>query len=127
MNEERLRKTEFSAISIKNPIAKKFRKFSKKIAITHSETLQVMMNFFERNSISPNEDVGENMVRLEKNLQKRINVVIAIMKDIEKTQTRPTIAMLQALLEQEEPKKKPLLVEKKRNTGNQPNYREFNR
>lgn len=66
-------------------MAKKFRKFSKKIAATHSETLDVMIGFFERNSISPYEDIGENMVRLEKNLQKRMNAVIAIIKNIEKT------------------------------------------
>jgi len=37
--------------------------------------------------------------------------VIAIMKDIEKTQTKPTAGMLMALLEQVEPKKKPLILE----------------
>lgn len=127
MKEERPKNMGFTAVSIKNPVGKKFRKFSKKIAATHSETLQVMMDFFERNSISPYEDIGENMVRLEKNLQKRINAVIAIVKDIEKNQTKPTYAMLQALLEQEQPKKKPLLLEKKRPSGDQPNYRQFNR
>ena len=37
--------------------------------------------------------------------------MIAIMKNIEKTQTKPTVGMLMALLEQVEPKKKPLILE----------------
>ena len=111
MKEEKFKKTEFTAVSLKNPVVIKFRKFSKKLAPTHSETLEVMINFFERNAISPYEDVGGNMVRLEKNLQKRINALIAIIKDIEKTQTKPTISILNTLL-QPDPKKQPKLVEK---------------
>lgn len=113
MKKERAKKPEFSAVSLKLPVAKKFRKFSKKIATSHSESLNLMIDFIERNSISPHDDIGENMVRLEKNLQKRINAVIAIMKDIEKNQTKPTISILNALLEQPEPKKEPRYVEKK--------------
>ena len=118
---------DFSAVSLKRSVADRFRLFSKKIATSHSETLSVMMDFFENNSISPHEELGPNMIHLEKNIKSRINALIAIIRDIEKNQTKPTTAMLQALLEQEEPKKKPLLVEKKRTTGNQPNYRERNR
>ena len=35
------------------------------------------------------------------------------MRDVEKTQTKPTVAMIQSLFETEEPEKKPLIVEKK--------------
>ena len=35
------------------------------------------------------------------------------MRDVEKTQTKPTVAMIQSLFEMEEPAKKPLIVEKK--------------
>ena len=35
------------------------------------------------------------------------------MRDVEKTQTKPTVAMIQSLFETEEPTKKPLIVEKK--------------
>ena len=35
------------------------------------------------------------------------------MRDVEKTQTKPTVAMLQSLFEMDEPKKKPLILEKK--------------
>lgn len=105
---------EFSAVSLKKPVVIKFRKFSKKIAATHSETMEVMIDFFERNAISPYEDLGVNMIRLEKNLQKRFNAIVAIIKDIEKTQTKPTAGMLLELFQQTETKeKKPLILEKK--------------
>tara|TARA_R110002049_G_scaffold306093_1_gene503979 strand:- start:1290 stop:1586 length:297 start_codon:yes stop_codon:yes gene_type:complete len=38
------------------------------------------------------------------------------LKDIEKSQTKPTAAMLFSLFEQSEPTKKPLLIEKKYST-----------
>jgi hypothetical protein len=52
------------------------------------------------------------MQTLESLIKKRINGVIAIMKDIEKNQTKPTVAMMQSLFQEAEPKKKPLLLEK---------------
>ena len=35
------------------------------------------------------------------------------MRDVEKTQTKPTMAMIQSLFETEEPTQKPQLIEKK--------------
>jgi hypothetical protein len=123
----RYRKERFETLKIKASVAKKFRSYCKEMSESQSMTLLLMIEFFERNAISPYEIIGPHVQTLEALIKKRISAVIAIMKDIEKNQTKPTTAMLQALLEQEEPKKKPLLVEKKRTTGNQPNYREHNR
>ena len=71
-----------------------------------------MIEFFESNGISPKESIGPQMQTLESLIKKRINGVIAIMKDIEKNQTKPTVAMMQSLFKEAEPKKKPLLMEK---------------
>jgi len=46
------------------------------------------------------------MQTLEGLIKKRINGVIAILKDIEKTQTKPTAGMLMALIEAADPKNK---------------------
>lgn len=73
-----------------------------------------MLEFFERNGISPEESMGPKIQTLENLIQKRINAVIAIIKDIEKNQTKPTLGILQALMEQAEPVKKPLILEKNR-------------
>ncbi|MCJ7759379.1 MAG: hypothetical protein MUP24_14670 [Gillisia sp.] len=104
-------KERFESFKIKASVAKKFRKFSKGISKSQSMTLLLMLEFFEHNGIAPTETLGPKMQTLEGLIKKRINGVIAILKDIEKTQTKPTAGMLMALLEQQEPKKKPLILE----------------
>lgn len=76
-------------------------------------TLLLMIEFFEYNGISPTEDMGPKMQTLESLIKKRINGVIAILKDIEKSQTKPTVAMMESLFKEAEPKTKPLILEKK--------------
>ena len=90
----------------------KFRRFCKKMSKSQSMVLLLMLDFFEDNGISPNESIGPKMQTLEALIKKRINGVIAIMKDIEKNQTKPTVAMMQSLFEELEPTKKPLILEK---------------
>ena len=101
----------YSRIKLNNKTAQRFRKFSEQIAGSHSEALTIMMDFFDQNKISPSESLGPNMKSLENNLKSRINALIAIIKDIEKNQTKPTVAMLHLLFEEAEPKKKPLILE----------------
>lgn len=111
-----LEKERFETFKIKASIAAKFRKFSKKISQSQSMTLLLMIEFFEENGISPHESIGPNMQTLEHKIslliKKRINGVIAIMKDIEKTQTKPTAAMIQSLFVEAEPPKRKRMVEK---------------
>lgn len=75
--------------------------------------MATMLDFFFYNEISPREKLGPTGRTIEANLKKRINAVIAIMRDMEKTQTKPTVAMIESLFEAEEPKKKSLILEKK--------------
>ena len=56
---------------------------------------------------------GYRYPEIDKKIIKRINGLIAIVKYIEKNQTKPTVAMLQALFEQAAPENKSLMVEKK--------------
>ena len=81
-------------------MATRFRKFSKRIARSHTDTLEIMMNFFDLNELSPNESLGANMRTLENSLKKRINALVAIIRDIEKNQTKPTNAMLELLFQE---------------------------
>ena len=85
-----------------------------------------MMEFFENNGIAPTESMGPKMQTLETLIKKRINGVIAILKDIEKGQTKPTVVMMQSLFQESEPKKTPLILEKKNIEKNQPKYQERN-
>lgn len=125
------KKEEFETLKIKASVAKQFRKFTKKISRSQSMTLLLMLEFFEDNGISPIEHMGPRMETLESRIsaliKKRMNGMIAIMKDIEKSQTKPTVAMLQALFQATEPTKKPLLIEKKYSKEKtQVRYRERN-
>ncbi|WP_276167395.1 BfmA/BtgA family mobilization protein [Zobellia alginiliquefaciens] len=86
-------KYHFSAISIKKEVARRFRAFSKLVSDSHTHTLEAIMDFFERNDLLPNDDLGIKNNRTNK----RINALIAILKNIEKHQTLPTKTMLDTL------------------------------
>lgn len=123
------KKERFEKLGIKVSVADRFRKFCKKMSKSQSMTLLMMLDFFEENGISPQESMGPNMETLEKRIslliKKRMNGMIAIMKDIEKNQTKPTLAMLQSLFEQAEPPKKKLILEKNRPEIKEVRFREI--
>ena len=103
----------FTGIRFKKETAKRFQTFSRTYFKSHTEAMATMLDFFLYNEISPKEKLGPTGRTIEAKLLKRINAVIAIMRDVEKTQTKPTVAMIQSLFETEEPEKKPLILEKK--------------
>ena len=103
----------FIGIRFKKETAKRFQEFSRTHFKTHTEAMEAILDFFFYNEISPKENLGPTGRSIEARLLKRINAIIAIMRDMEKTQTKPTVAMLQSLFEMDEPKKKPLILEKK--------------
>lgn len=106
------KKFPFVTLKIKLKTAEEFKKYSRQLGTQHTETLQIMLDFFETNRFTLFESLGSNLSGLEKKIKMRINTVVAILKDIEKTQTKPTHAMIQ-LLFQEKPLKKDILLEKK--------------
>ena len=124
--DEEYKKEQFETLKIKSSVAKKFRRFSRAMSKSQSISLLLMLEFFEDNGISPTEFMGPKMQTLENLIKKRINGVIAILKDIEKGQTKPTVAMMQSLFKETEPKKQPLILEKKNTEEMQPKYQERN-
>jgi len=94
--ENTYQKYRFSAISIKKEVAARFRVFSRLASDSHTRTLEAIMDFFERNDLSPSDDLGIKNNRTNK----RINAVIAILKNIEKQQTLPTKVMLDTLFQE---------------------------
>lgn len=123
-------KERFEKLGIKISVAIRFREFCKKMSKSQSMTLLLMLDFFEDNGISPAEPMGPRMETLETRIsmliKKRMNGMIAIIKDIEKSQTKPTVAMLYALFEQSEPPKKKLMLEKNRVEKKEDKFRERN-
>jgi len=103
----------FIGIRFKKETAKRFQQFSRTHFKSHTEAMATMLDFFFYNEISPKEKLGPTGRTIEASIKKRINAVIAIMRDMEKTQTKPTVAMIESLFQVEEPRKKPLILEKK--------------
>src|SRR5690606_3238195 len=89
-----------------------------------TETMEAILDFFFYNEISPKEKLGPTGRTIEANLKKRMNAIIAIIKAVEKDQTLPTVAMLSALFEQNEPVEKKLILEKNREEIGQVRYHE---
>ena len=103
----------FIGIRFKKETAKRFQEFSRTNFKSHTEALETMLDFFFYNEISPHERLGPTGRTIEASFKKRINAVIAIMRDMEKTQTKPTAAMIASLFQTETSQKKPLILEKK--------------
>ncbi|WP_190811662.1 BfmA/BtgA family mobilization protein [Flagellimonas sp. S3867] len=110
---QRVKEHGFSAISIKVSVANRFRRFSKRIARSHTETLTCIMDFFEWHGFTPNEKFEKNILQEILKNRNRTEASIAIIRDIEITQTKPTNAILHALLEQKVKQEKPMRVEQK--------------
>ncbi|SFZ89550.1 hypothetical protein SAMN05428642_101387 [Flaviramulus basaltis] len=99
--EDAYQKYRFSAISIKKDVAHRFREFSKEVSSSHTVTLTTMLDFFEVHQMSPLDSIDGSLGAIEMRIKKRIGQAIAIIRDIEKSQTLPTVAMLQSLFEQQ--------------------------
>lgn len=99
--EELYQKYQFSAISIKKEVAKRFRNYSREVSSSHTGTLLAMLDFFEIHQLSPLDSIDGSLSAVEIRIKRRISNVIAIIRAIEKSQTQPTVAMLQSLFQQQ--------------------------
>ncbi|MAO17270.1 hypothetical protein J0656_11955 [Muricauda ruestringensis] len=92
---------DFKAVRIKKKTLARFKVFSRKVGNSYSHTLDMVMDFFEWHGFLPSErfekSIGQEIIKN----RKRTDAVIAIIRDIEKNQTLPTIGMMQALFNQE--------------------------
>lgn len=114
----------FVRINFRLATVNRFRAYSKKLGETHSDTLDAMLHFFEHYKIHPFGELASDLNGLELNIKKRINAMIAILKDIEKHQIKPTTAMMQLLFEGTPPKEKQpeLLLEETTDMENEKDF-----
>ena len=89
----------FKTVRIKRKTLSRFKSFSKKVSRSYSWTLDMVMDFFEWHGFLPGDRFGKSMVQEILRNRKRTEATIAIIKDIEKNQTKPTNAMLLSLFE----------------------------
>jgi len=105
---------EFGTIRLHKRTIKRFKGFSRKITKSYSKTLEVILHFFEWHGISPESKFPKRINEDGQKTRKRINALIAILRDIEKTQTLPTNSMLLSLFGEQVKQEKPRLIEKKK-------------
>ena len=103
---------DYLALNIKASVVKRFRLFARKLGQSQSETLNALVEFFEWHGFLPNERFDESIMKgILKNRKKtersikRIEATIAILRNIEKTDIKPSTAMLLSLFDgiEEEP------------------------
>ena len=97
----------FYTIRFKRHTAQRFKQFSKRVGKTYSHTLEAVMDFFEWHGFVPSDRMDQSFLqeilknqKLTQTAIKRTEASIAIIRDIEITQTKPTNAILEALLQQ---------------------------
>lgn len=90
----------FKTIRIKTSVVAKFRVFCKVHSKSQSMTLLEMLNFFERNAVSPEDHLKDTITELKGHIINRSNAIIAIIKNIEKIHHKPTTAILQTLFKE---------------------------
>ncbi len=102
---------DFNTIRLKKKSIEKFKEYSKKVSPNYSETLDYMIAFFEDNYLSPYDTLNSPMWSFNKIINKRMDAVAAILRNIEKTQLIPTREILESLFEEVE-EKEPLYIER---------------
>lgn len=103
---------DFNTIRLKKKIIDKFKKYSKKISPSYSETLDFMIAFFEDNNLSPYDTLRMSNRSLLNVFNKRMDAVVSIFRNVEETQLKPTKEMLESLFKGIE-ETEPLIKEKK--------------
>ncbi|MBO6830401.1 BfmA/BtgA family mobilization protein [Allomuricauda sp.] len=93
----------YSNITIKKETATRFRTYSKKFNKSHSEVLDGMIQYFKENNLDPfgegTKIILESIKKLERQMMKKFDRIIAIIKNMEKTSIRPTYEMMLILYE----------------------------
>ncbi len=103
----------YLALNLKASVVKRFRSFAKKMTGSQSEALEKMIDFFEWHGFKPNDRFVDSILEEIRKNRKRTEANIAILRDIEISQTRPNNAMLLSLFGESIKEEKPIRKEKK--------------
>src|SRR5690606_4561151 len=93
------RMDDFLTIRFRKATAQRFKDFSGKVSGSHSESMERIIDVFEWHGFLPTERFEKGIGQEILKNRKRIDAVVAILKNIEKHQTLPTKAMLELLFE----------------------------
>tara|TARA_R110002012_G_scaffold313549_1_gene525240 strand:+ start:71 stop:655 length:585 start_codon:yes stop_codon:yes gene_type:complete len=113
----------YSNITVKKETATRFRTYSKRFNKSHSEVLDGMMRHFKENNLDPfgegTKVILESIKKLERQMMKKFDRLIAIIKNMEKTSIRPTYEMMLILYEAyvkdgKKPRREPVKIQEER-------------
>ncbi|MFN3136813.1 MAG: BfmA/BtgA family mobilization protein [Allomuricauda sp.] len=113
----------YSNITVKKETAARFRSYSKKFNKSHSEVLYGMIQYFKENDLDPfgegTKIIVDSIKKLERQMMKKFDRLIAIIKNMEKTSIRPTYEMMLILYEAyvkegRKPKPEPVKIQEER-------------
>ncbi len=108
------RKSTFSAISINRITSERFRAYSKTVSKSHSETIDTMIDFFERARITPKSEVMISFIKFQNYMIERFDYLEETLRRMEREQLKPTHDMLKSLFDGTALKKKqqPLILDR---------------
>ncbi|MEW2923195.1 BfmA/BtgA family mobilization protein, partial [Muricauda sp. ANG21] len=93
----------YSNITVRKETATRFRSYSKRFNKSHSEVLDGMIQYFKENNLDPfgegTKIILDSIKKLERQMMKKFDRLIAIIKNMEKTSIRPTYEMMLILYE----------------------------
>ncbi|MER3318456.1 MAG: BfmA/BtgA family mobilization protein [Allomuricauda sp.] len=113
----------YSNITVKKETALRFRNYSKRFNKSHSDVLDGMIQYFKENNLDPfgegTKIILESIKKLERQMMKKFDRLIAIIKNMEKTSIRPTYEMMLILYEAyvkdgRKPKREPIKIQEER-------------
>ncbi|RYC51737.1 BfmA/BtgA family mobilization protein [Flagellimonas olearia] len=122
-NDRTRKATGYSNITVNKETATRFRGYSKRFNKSHSEVLDGMVTFFRENNLDPfgggTRIVLDHIKKLERQMMKKIDRLIAIVKNMEKTSIRPTYEMMLILYEAyvkdgRKPRREPVQIQEER-------------
>lgn len=114
MGAEPKRKSTFSAISINRITAERFRAYSKTVSRSHSETIDTMIDFFEKAKITPRNVVMIGFIEFQNYMARRFDYMEELLRTMEREHIKPTHDMLKSLFDGTalQRSQQPLLVDK---------------
>ena len=113
----------YSNITVNKETATRFRSYSKRFSKSNSEVLDGMISYFKENNLDPfgegTKIILDSIKKMERQMMKKIDRLIAIIKNMEKTSIRPTYEMVLILYEAyvkdgRKPRREPVKIQEER-------------
>ena len=102
----------FSRINFHDDTVERFKNFALNHNESYTETMEAMLDFFEKNQIDPFVPFDSRVHSLTILINKRLDAVVSILREIERRDLIPTRKMLESLFVEPEPTK-PRFIERK--------------